>query len=246
MVRRPGHNDVVHWRHGSALGMLRAEERAAILTLGTVRRFPRGTMLMHEGSTSTDAHLLLHGCVKVLGDTGDGHTVMLAIRVPGDLVGELAALDGQPRSASVLAAVDTVTRVIDAATLAAFVAARPGVNRALQRSISTKLRQATRFRVDLRGVPSLIRLARVLYQLSIGYGMDHPDGLLIDVPLSQPEIAALIVASEASVQRALAQLRRSGVLSTGYRSIVIRDLDKLKVLAIDAAPHGSWHLDGVR
>jgi hypothetical protein len=54
---------------------------------------------------------------------------------------------------------DTVTRVIDAVTLAAFVAARPGVNRALQRSISTKLRQATRFRVDLGGAPVLTVLA---------------------------------------------------------------------------------------
>ncbi|GAA2641343.1 Crp/Fnr family transcriptional regulator [Dactylosporangium fulvum] len=236
MVEGPGRAGVPRWPQAGLLGELRDDDRAAFLALGTVRRHVRGTTLIHEGAGGTDVHLLLKGCVKVLGDTSTGHTTLLAVRVPGDVVGELAALDGRPRSATVVAAVDTVTRVIDAGTLTAFITARPSVNAVLQRSITTKLRQATRFRVDLGGAPVLIRLARVLYQLSLGYGRAHPDGLLVDVPLSQPEIAALAGASEPSVQRALAELRRTAVVRTGYRRIVVRDLDRLKVLAVDQPP----------
>ncbi|WP_238005246.1 Crp/Fnr family transcriptional regulator [Dactylosporangium sp. AC04546] len=226
--------------------MLRDEERAAILALGTVRQHPRGTTLIHEGSNDTDTHLILRGCVKVLGDTGNGHTTILAIRAAGDLVGELAALDGQPRSASVIAMIDTVTRVIDAATLESFLAAQTGVSRVLQRSITTKLRHATRLRVDLGGASVLVRLARVLYQLCLGYGRAHTDGLLVDVPLSQSDFAALIAASEPSVHRALADLRQAGVVQTRYRQIVICNVDKLKLLAIDQTPARPRYPDGAR
>jgi CRP-like cAMP-binding protein len=224
-----------HWPQATVLGSLTDTDRDALLALGTRRRHDRGDALINEGDRHTDAYLLLSGCVKVVSRAGDGQATLLAIRVPGDLVGELAALDGQPRSATVIAAVDTVSRVIDSATLMAFLGTRPAVGGTVYRSLAAKLRESVQFRVDLSGAPVLVRLARVLYHLALGYGRPTSDGMLVDVPLTQDELAALAGArGPKSIQRTLAQMRHSGLVRTGYRSIVIQDLDQLRDLASDS------------
>lgn len=179
--------------------------------------------------------MILRGCVKVLGDTRDGHTTLLAIRASGDVIGELSAMDGRPRSATTITAVPTVSRSIGIVPLQAYLSAHPSAALAMHRSIAEKLRQATRLRIDLGGAPVLVRLARVLYNLS-AYGRPTREGLLIEVPISQGELAALLGAAEPSVQRSLAELRRRGMIMTGYRKLVITDLDVLRRLAVEVSP----------
>lgn len=225
---------VTDWPKGSLLNGLGPVERAALLRLGTVRRFDRGLTLMREGETDRDLYVLLRGYVKVLGDTRDGRTNMLAIRVAGDVVGEIAALDNQPRSASVVAVTPVTTRVIDWATFDGYLSAHPSANVVLRQSILAKLRQSTRFRVNLGGASVYVRLAGVLCQLALSYGRQTPDGLLIDVPLSQVECAEFVGAAEPSVHRALAELRRRDLIRTGYRRLYVTDFTGLYAAATGA------------
>ena len=212
-------------------------DRLALLALGTRRHFTRGQALMHEGDLGRDVFVLVHGCVKVFGDAYDGRMTLLAIRVGGDILGELSALDGGPRSATIVAAVPTVAKVIGREVFDGYLGDRPQAANAVRKSIAAKLRQATRFRIDLGGAPVLVRLARTLYQLAVAYGRQNPQGTLVDVPLSQVELAALVGAAEPSVQRALAELRRMGLLTTGYRLLVISDMDGLRSLATEHPAH---------
>jgi CRP/FNR family transcriptional regulator, cyclic AMP receptor protein len=115
-----------------------------------------------------------------------GHNVTLAVRPAGDMVGELAALDGRQRSATVTAATRTSVRSIGHAEFTAHLATRPAVSAAVQRSVVAELRQATRFRSDTNGSSVLARLARVLDHLGDRYGRPSPQGVLIDVSLSWP------------------------------------------------------------
>ncbi len=191
--------------------------------LGTRRVYAPGEALMIEGEPGTGVAVLLTGCVKVVATTEDGGEALLAVRLPGELVGELAVLDGEPRSASVLAVRTSTAREIDGPAFLDFLADRPTAALAVQRSVTRKLRSATRYRVDAGHGTGLARLARTLHTLLGSYGTPTEDGLLIDIPLSHADLAALARLSPASVERSLRTLRDQGAVRTSYRQLVVRD-----------------------
>lgn len=209
------------WPRGTLLDALEPQDRQTLLLRGTYRAFAPGELLIAEGDAVTDVFLLLDGYVKVIGHAVDGRAVLLSIRVAGDMVGELAALDGQPRLASVAAATRVSARVSARSQFLAYLNTQPDAARAVSRSIATKLRLITRHRVDVSGASVLVRLARILDHLVESYATPCPEGMRIDVPLSQPELTALIGASEPSVHRALAVLRGRGVLVTKYKRQIV-------------------------
>ncbi|MCF3130382.1 Crp/Fnr family transcriptional regulator [Streptomyces olivochromogenes] len=219
------------WPQGTLMVNLAADDREALLSLGRTVRYETGDVLIREGSSDTTVLLLLDGCVKVVGVAEDGGITLLALRVRGELVGEVSALDGQPRSATVIAARPTVTRAITGAVFRDFLRERRGAADVVQRSVLGKLRGATRYRIDGSSGTAAVRLARALDNLVRSYARAVPEGLRIDVPLSHSDLAALASVSEASVQRALRSLRAAGAVTTKYRMVVIRDADILRAIA---------------
>jgi CRP-like cAMP-binding protein len=213
------------------LNDLSDDDRAALLRLGVQRTFGPGAVLIAEGSTNTDAFLLLDGYGKVLGNTIGGRTVLLSIRGSGDLVGELAALDRAPRLASVVAITRLVARVVTRPAFLAYLRERPDAARAVEAAVRDELRRGTRHRLLVTGAPVGVRLALVLTYLVETYGRQCPEGTRIDVPLSQPELASLIGASEPSLHRALTELRTREVIGTRYRRLVVRDVEALRVIS---------------
>lgn len=221
----------VRFPKGSFLAGLPPRTRSAFLELGTAREFTPGTVLVREGDPTTHVCLLLDGCVKVTGTTPEGELALLAIRVGGDLVGELAAMDSQPRTATVTAAGRVRARIFSQAEFRRFLSQVPEAALAVTTSVGAKLRWATRRRIDFGSREVRIRLARVLIELSLSYGIPAGEDLELGVSLTQPELAALVGAAEPTVHRALAQLRRENVVETGYRRLRIRDRSRLAALA---------------
>lgn len=219
----------------SLLATLSATAAAEIVGLGTGCTFPAGKVLLREGELSTHVYLLLAGIVKVTATTPEGGFALLAIRTAGDLVGELAQLDGQPRSATVTTAGDVAARVITRPVFNDFLNRHADAAVAVSRSIAAKLRWATRRRVDFSGCEVRVRLARVLVELAAAHGAETPAGVRIGLPLTQPELAALVGAAEPTVHQALTSMRRNAVVGTGYRSITIADLPALRAVADEGA-----------
>jgi CRP-like cAMP-binding protein len=93
--------------------------------------------------------------------------------------------------------------------------------------VADRLRWANNRRIDFASYPVKVRLVRVLADLVDTYGQRHPDGVAVDIQLSQPELASMCGAAEATVQKALRDLRDAGVVETGYRGVLIRDLPAL-------------------
>jgi CRP-like cAMP-binding protein len=216
---------------GTLLATLSGPAAAELAELGTRRGFAAGKVLLREGELSTHVYLLLGGLVKVTATTSEGGFALLAIRVAGDLVGELAGLDGQPRSATVTAAGSVAARVIAQPVFNDFLNRHADAGIAVGRSVAGKLRWATRRRIDFGGCEVRVRLARVLVELADAYGARVSTGIRIGVPLTQPELAALVGAAEPTVHQALAGFRRNGVIGTGYRSTTVLDLPALRVVA---------------
>lgn len=227
------------WPAESVAGALGDRERAELLKLGTVLRYEPEDALLRQGEHSTDVYVLTSGYVRIVGDTAGGQTVLLALRTRGDLVGELAALDEGSRSASVLAATPVLARRVDRRTFLRFLRAYPQAGDVVQRSVTRKLRMATRHRVDTSGAPVLIRVCGVLETLAGSHGQRRADGVHLDVPLSQVDLATLVGASLPSVHRVLTELRRHDVLATGYQRLVVRDLSRLRALSRQTGARGS-------
>lgn len=199
-----------------------------MLALGTVKDFAPGVALLREGEGGVHVLVLVKGLVKVTAISPEGHLALLAIRTAGDLVGELASMDNEPRIATVTAAGPVRTRVVSQAEFLGYLTRHPEVALAVSGSVGAKLRWATRRRIDFSAHEVHLRLARVLVELVRTYGSDDGE---IGVPLSQPELAALVGAAEPTVHRALAHLRKEGIVGTGYRRVVVHDRARLEAIA---------------
>ncbi|WNI18917.1 Crp/Fnr family transcriptional regulator [Actinacidiphila sp. ITFR-21] len=214
------------WPARSLLASLGDQSRKRLLAIGTLCQFaPSGRPLMREGDTSTFVLILLDGVVKATGRSQDGKDALLAVRVGGDLVGELAAIDGQPRSATVTTSGTVLARVVKQADFLDCLRREPEVAAMVNRSVVGKLRAANARRIDLTGCDVPTRVARVLHDVVVRYGERTAEGAVLRWPLTQPELAGLAGAAVVTVNKVLRQLRADGVVSTGYRSVTVLDLD---------------------
>lgn len=202
------------------LTLVGAEAAEALTARAARRSFPRGHALIHVGQVPQDVFLLRAGHVKVSATTPAGRLVLLAFRGPGDLVGELSALDEQPRSATIEALEPVETLVVGHEQFRGWLGAHPAAALALLRVLAARLRDADAKRVQLAGYTALERVAFCLVELSDHYG----DPL---VPVSQEELAGWAGSSLESVGRALATMRRLGWLETRRRGIRVLDREAL-------------------
>ncbi|MCK9902739.1 transcriptional regulator [Parafrankia colletiae] len=221
------------WPAKSLLGRLPEPIRTEFVALGAYREFTSDEVLLREGEETNFVVLLLSGWVKVTASTENGGFALLAIRHGGDLVGEQAGLDGEPRSATVTAAGAVLAKVIALETFLDFLRRAPEANTPVLQSVSAKLRNSTRRRVEFGGCTVAMRLARVVCELEHAYGADATDGTgrRVQISLTQPELAGLVGAAEPTVHKVLRELRQQGVVDTRYRAIVIRDVDALYTAA---------------
>ncbi|KHD76770.1 hypothetical protein MB27_15210 [Actinoplanes utahensis] len=217
------------WAPGSFLTRLSIGEREEFLTLGTTRRIPGGRHLLIEGRQDTQVEVIRQGHVKITTSVG-GTSRLLAIRLPGDLVGELAALTGNGRIATVTTCGDVVATVIRQAEFLHFVGRHPHVAAQITATVGRRLRWANERRSEFSAFPVHVRLGRVLLEIATSCGDAVGDGVLIRVELSQTELASLVGAREDTVQRALRDLRRDGLVRTGYRRITVLDAAGLRAL----------------
>ncbi|MFC1419142.1 Crp/Fnr family transcriptional regulator [Streptacidiphilus cavernicola] len=224
------------WPPASMLGSLDESARNRLLALGALTQYPEpGRVLMRESDPTSFVLILLDGVVKVTGQTQSGRDALLAVRMGGDLVGELTAVDGQARSATVTTCGTVVARAVGQADFLDCLRREPRIAHAVNQSVVTKLREANSRQIDFTGSDAPTRLARVLYQIAESYGVRNGNRVEIHWPLTQPELAELAGAAEPTVHKALRQLRAAGVVSTGYRTVTVNDLERLKRIAYPAS-----------
>jgi CRP-like cAMP-binding protein len=209
------------------LSELESGERQELETLGTVRRYRRGDVLFHQGDDAGAVLVLLAGHVKAVIVT-EGREVILAFPGPGELLGELSAVDGQPRSGTVRALDEVEALVIPGSAFRAFLDHRPHIGLVLLRSVTARLREADRRRVDSAVNDVVIRVAGRLVELCDRFGTPEPDGVDTGLAITQDELAAWAGASRESVAKAMAVLRDLGWVQTHRRRILVLDLPALR------------------
>jgi len=204
------------------------EDVDALAALGRPKRYRRGAVLFNEGEEAAHVIVVRAGRVKVSSYTEDGKEIVLAVREPGELLGELSAIDGQTRSASATAMEPVEAIMVSTAEFRAFLEERPRVAFALLEMTSAKLRDADRKRIEFGAYDTTGRVARRLVEMAERFGETAGDGVRITLPLSQQELAGWTGASREAVSKSLHQLRARGFISTARRGITVLDLDRLR------------------
>ncbi|MCO8276609.1 Crp/Fnr family transcriptional regulator [Actinoplanes sp. TRM 88003] len=215
------------WPRGSLLAGLTEPTVRALLRLGPEQTMPTGGILMREGSAESDVVVIRRGVAKV--STGKS---LISIRAAGDLVGEMAALDGSPRCATITMAGPGRVVMIPAERFTAFLGRHPDAALAVATMVATRLRWSNRRQTDFTVYPIRVRVARILTELTEQHG--HPLGhgaLELGVRLTQPELATLCGAAEGSVHKALRELRDAHLVSTRYGRITVWDPQRLRAAA---------------
>jgi len=232
LTPQSGSQNQEKWPARSFLGGLSEPVRIKLLGIGTRCRYLPGEILIREGDRSNHVVLLRSGFVKVTARLDNGHEALLAIRVGGDIVGEMAAMDdGAPRSATVTACGEIAASIVRESDLRFFLESHPEAARAVNRIVVQRLRWSNQRRVEFGGYSVKVRLARVLAELAGSYGHPVPRGVVIGVDLTQPELAALTGSAEVTIHKALAELRRDGLITTGYRRTTVLDVNRLRETA---------------
>ncbi|MDA3642784.1 Crp/Fnr family transcriptional regulator [Saccharopolyspora indica] len=211
--------------------MLEPSERELVRRAGAARRFDPGESLCRQGDSSQHVYVLLGGSLEVVSDVSTGYESVLAVRGPGDIVGEFAAVDGRPRSATMRALERVEAIVVPADRFAALCQSRPGLAWALLLVVVDRLREISQQRAEHGGRPVEQRLAALLIELAGRYGVSAGESVTIAIPITQKSMAGLISASRESVVRVLAELRRQRLIATARRRVTILRLDALERLA---------------
>jgi CRP/FNR family cyclic AMP-dependent transcriptional regulator len=209
--------------------LLTPADEDALRRRGTFRRFARGQALMHQGQVPDRVVLVQAGRVKVYSTTGNGKEVVLAVRGPGELVGELSALDDEPRSASVVAVDDVEAVVLSSAEFRGFLLEHPPAALMMLQMLSRRLRDADTKRIEYLAFNTAGRVASRIVEMAERFGEEAGDGVIeLELPLTQEELAGWTGSSQESVGRALQTMRRLGWIETGRRQIRVLDLDSIR------------------
>ena len=218
-------------REHGFLGLLDDAARKALLHAGTERFYKASRPVYDEGGSAHSLAVLLEGRVKVAITTREGTNLLLALRGPGDLIGELSTLVGEERTAAVTAIDDVRMLVVPYNSFDDLLAIHSGMVATLVRTLVGRVRESDQHRIELEQDTDE-RLARLLIRLADRFGRPQPDGAVrIDLPLTQDELAALTWASRGAVAEALRRLRQADLVQTARRQIVVLDLERLRAKA---------------
>lgn len=205
------------------LQQLSREDSDALLERLRRRRVKPGTELIKAGSAGDETLLVIEGRVRLIAYGSDHREVVLALRGPGELIGEMSALGAGRRTATVIALDEVEVGVLSAADLMAYLREHPDAAIVLIRMVVRRLTEATQDVVDLATQDSVGRLAKRLVDLSSEHGRPAAGGTQIELDLTQDELARWTGATRETVSRALRLMRQLGWVATDRRTITVLD-----------------------
>jgi CRP/FNR family transcriptional regulator, cyclic AMP receptor protein len=192
------------------------------------RRFRRGEVVFHLGDPGDALFVVSGGAVKITLPSEAGDEAIIATLRPGDFFGELALLDGAPRSATAIALEPTETLVLPRDRFRELVATEPAIRDALLAALARELRRLTVHVEDLHFLDIAGRLAARLVRLATEQGQRAADGTIrLDAPLTQTDLASMVGCTRQSVNKLLGLFVRDGLVAIDHEAIVVLDLDGL-------------------
>lgn len=191
------------------------------------RRFRRNEVIFHQGDPGDSLQVVAAGAVKIVLPSSEGEEAIIATLRPGDFFGELALLDGGPRSATATALEASETLVLPRAVLMDLLGTVPGLGDALLAGLAKELRRLTRQVEELHFLDLAGRLAMRLTRLAQDANPSASGEVRLNWPYTQSDLAAMIGGTRQSVNRLLSELVDEGLLEIHPDELIITDVDAL-------------------
>ncbi len=212
---------------------LRPAELDELLGFVAERRYARGAAVLTRGHDGASLMVLANGRLRIAAISAEGKEITLSLVEPGGVVGEIALLDGKPRSADVTAMEDSLVLVVERRDFLPFLQRSDDLALRLLALLCERLRNTSVALEEVALLDLPARLARLLTKLAQEYGAAVPDGVRIRLKLSQKDLSALIATTRESVNKQLRLWREEGVLDEEGGNIVIRKPEVLSAYMPD-------------
>ena len=196
------------------------------------RRVARGTSIFAKGDPGTGLMGVLAGAVKVSVASADGKDIVLNVFREGDIFGEIALLDGRPRTADATAMSDSELIVIERRDFVPFLSGQPDVMLKFIEILCSRLRRTSEQVQDITFLNLPTRLAKTLLQLTGGVqGSATPSKATI----TQREISQMIGMSRESTNKQLRAWAKRGWIRLERGGVGVIAPDKLTAIAAEGA-----------
>lgn len=211
---------------------LAEDQRSDLLKLSRPKSYQRGTTIFASGEPGSLILLIETGRVEISITSASGRRSILNQMGPGEVLGDLATLDGGPRSADAIAASDVTGRILTRQHVLAFLAAHPDLAFSLIEELCAKLRNLSELYTAQALTEGSQRLARALLKLFDKWGEDLPDGSArLTQVFSQSDIGDFSGLARENVNRYLRGWIRDGIMGSDGRLLLLHDRTALKTIA---------------
>jgi CRP-like cAMP-binding protein len=210
---------------------LSKRELQTIAQITEQRRYDRYQVIIKAGDRGTALFLLTSGIVRVTVGGSLGKELILGVLYPQDFFGEMALLDGLPRSATVTALEESEVLVISQKDFLECIRKVPQVAAKMIVTLSLRLRQTDQKVGNLAFLKAPRRVARTLLDLAQGQGQRAPEGITLNLRFTRQELAELAGVTRETLTRLLMKFQEQGILTIERRKLFIPDPKKLEDLA---------------
>ena len=187
------------------------------------RTFGKGMIIFHKGSPGQTLYIIESGKVRIFILSESGQEISVNIYGPGDVFGELALLDGLPRSAGAVVLEKTVTFTLHRDDFLRHLETYPRMAKSIMEVLSTRVRYDTAYAESLVFLDVCGRVAAKLLELADRYGVQKEGAEEIELRLTQAELASWVGATRESVNKVLGTFRDHGLIEVKGQRITILD-----------------------
>jgi CRP-like cAMP-binding protein len=206
-------------------------ELAALAQDFTHLKFQQGEPIFYQGDPGHTLYIVEAGQVRIYVQSEDGQELSVTVCGPGDLFGEMAVIDGLPRSASAIAMEPTRVLSLSRERFREQLRRSPQFALNFMKALSVRIRSSTRTMDTLTTLNVPSRVARKLLELAQKHGAPEPGGVRLGLNLTQTDLASLLGTTRESINKALGQFKKQGWVSQQGGQIVIVDPEALRRLS---------------
>jgi CRP/FNR family transcriptional regulator, cyclic AMP receptor protein len=221
-------NNASYFKQVDIFASLSDADHQDLMAVARKRTFRAGEVICHRDDPGQVLYIIKEGKVKISLISPDGQEISLVVFGPGDCVGELALLDGEPRSADVIALERVECYTLQRSDFHKTVMKNPTIAIHVLEVLSRRLRRMNKQVEDLIFLDVYGRVAKKLLELADEHGQPTDEGTLINVRLTQQELASMVGASRESVNKVIGYFTDKQYISTDRHKITIHRIADLQ------------------
>lgn len=216
------------------LQALAPAELAQLAQLAVLTQAQADQTIFQRGDAGDSLMAVVRGRVKICSQSAEGKELILNIIKPGEMFGEIALLDGEPRTADAVALERCDLLTLSRASFLPFIERHPEVALRMMAVLCRRLRKTSAQFEDSLFLEVPARLARALLNLAEAFGQPARQGVHIDLKLSQQQLGAIVGVTRESINKHLGEWQRQGWVELRAGYLTLRDDKALSALADQA------------